>query len=100
MPISTFTPIKNNVPVQNNSTVTTPQTQTTQPVEPKGLSTSAKVGIGAAAVGAMIADIMKIMKVYREILAVRQKPVLPVNSAWKVRKQISAGSALIRMGVR
>ena len=56
--------------------------------------------MNAAAVGAMIADIMKIMKVYQEILPVRQKPVLPVNSVWKVRKQISVGSALIRMGVR
>lgn len=58
MPISTFAPIKTNVPVQNNSTVTTPQTQTTQPVEPKGLSTSAKVGIGAAAVGAITIGVL------------------------------------------
>ena len=58
MPINTFAPIKTNVPVQNNSTVTTPQTQTTQPVEPKGLSTSAKVGIGAAAVGAITIGVL------------------------------------------
>ena len=58
MPINTFAPIKTNVPVQNNSTVTTPQTQTTQPVESKGLSTSAKVGIGAAAVGAITIGVL------------------------------------------
>ncbi len=58
MPISTFTPIKTNVHVQNNSTVTTPQTQTTQSVESKGLSTSAKVGIGAAAVGAITIGVL------------------------------------------
>lgn len=58
MPINTFAPVKTNVPVQNNSTVTTPQTQTTQPVEPKGLSTSAKVGIGAAAVGAITIGVL------------------------------------------
>lgn len=64
MPINMFTPIKTNVPVQNNSTVTIPQTktqtqtQTTQPVEPKGLSTSAKVGIGAVAVGAITIGVL------------------------------------------
>ena len=58
MPINTFAPIKTNVPVQNNSTVTIPQTQTTQSVEPKGLSTSAKVGIGAAAVGAITIGVL------------------------------------------
>ena len=58
MPINTFAPVKTNVPVQNNSTVTTPQTQTTQPVEPKGLSTSAKVGIGAAALGAITIGVL------------------------------------------
>ena len=58
MPINTFAPIKNNVPVQNNSTVMTPQVQTTQPVEPKGLSTSAKVGIGAAALGAITIGVL------------------------------------------
>ena len=58
MPINTFAPVKTNVSVQNNSTVTTPQTQTKQPIEPKGLSTSAKVGIGAAAVGAITIGVL------------------------------------------
>ena len=58
MPINTFAPIKNNVPVLNNSTVTTPKAQTTQSVESKGLSTSAKVGIGAAAVGAITIGVL------------------------------------------
>ena len=58
MPINTFAPIKTNVPVLNNSTVMTPKAQTTQSVESKGLSTSAKVGIGAAAVGAITIGVL------------------------------------------
>ena len=36
----------------------TPKAQTTQSVEPKGLSTSPKVGIGAAALGAITIGVL------------------------------------------